>query len=147
MAMTWRRTVVKDAQSSSSSAPAGVERALDRAVKRVLSAAQREALATLAAVVDPATYLAGGLAVALRLQHRRSQDLDLFLAGSDPVTLTPALEEREVRILSRAEGTLHLDVGGVPASILRYRYPLLEPPERVSGIPLPGTARDVAAAI
>jgi len=111
-------------------------------VKPVLSAAQRAALVTLAEVVDPATYLAGGVAVALRLQHRRSQDLDLFVAGSDPVTLTQALEERAVRILSRAEGTLHLDVGGVPASILRYRYPLLETTEHVSGIPLPVASLD-----
>jgi hypothetical protein len=111
-------------------------------VKRVLSAAQRAALATLAEVVAPATYLAGGVAVALRLQHRRSHDLDLFVAGSDPVTLTPALEQRGVRILSRAEGTLHLDVGGVPASILRYSYPLLETTERVSGIPLPLASLD-----
>jgi hypothetical protein len=111
-------------------------------MKRILSAAQEAALATLAEVVDPATYLAGGVAVALHLQHRRSRDLDLFVASSDPVTLTPVLEEREVRILSRAEGTLHLDVGGVPASILRYKYPLLEITERMSGIPLPVASLD-----
>jgi hypothetical protein len=74
----------------------------------VLSAAQRAALATLSEVVDPATYLAGGVAVALRLQHRRSQDLDLFVASADPVMLTPVLEEREVRILSRAAGKTDL---------------------------------------
>lgn len=111
-------------------------------MKRILSAAQRSALVTLARVVAPATYLAGGVAVALRLQHRRSQVLDLFVAGSDPVNLTPALEQRGVRILSRAQGTLHLDVGGVPASILRYSYPLLEITERVPGIPLPLASLD-----
>jgi hypothetical protein len=102
----------------------------------IVSAGQAAALATLAEVVDPATYLAGGVAVALRLQHRRSQDLALFVPGSDPVTLTGALEAREVRILSRAEGTLHLDVSGVPASLLRYRYPLLRKSERLPGIPI-----------
>jgi hypothetical protein len=111
-------------------------------VTRVLSAAQRAALSTLAEVVDPATYLAGGVAVALRLQHRRSRDLDLFVAASDPVALTPLLEQRDVRILSRSEGTLHLDVGGVPASILRYGYPLLGEPERVPGIPIPVASMD-----
>jgi Nucleotidyl transferase AbiEii toxin, Type IV TA system len=111
-------------------------------VKPILSPEQRAALATLAEVMDPATYLAGGVAVALRLQHRRSRDLDLFVATSDPVTLTTALEERGVRILSRSDGTLHLDVGGVPASILRYRYPLLEDPERLAGIPVPVASPD-----
>jgi hypothetical protein len=104
--------------------------------EEVVSAAQGAALATLAEVVDPATYLAGGVAVALRFRHRRSLDLDLFVDGSDPVALVGALEARGVRILTRAEGTLHLDVGGVPASILRYGYPLLGESEMLPGIPI-----------
>jgi hypothetical protein len=57
-----------------------------------ISDAQRAALATLAAVVDPTTYLGGGVAIALRLAHRQSRDLDLFVLAADPVALAPALE-------------------------------------------------------
>jgi Nucleotidyl transferase AbiEii toxin, Type IV TA system len=101
-----------------------------------ISDAQRAALATLAPVVDPSTYLGGGVAVALRLDHRQSRDLDLFVLASDPVAIAPALEQPGIRILTRAEGTLHLEVSGVPASIMRYGYPLLQPPERLPGIPV-----------
>jgi Nucleotidyl transferase AbiEii toxin, Type IV TA system len=113
-----------------------------RVVTQAISSPQRAALATLAAVVDPATYLAGGVAVALRLQHRSSRDLALFVAASDPVMLIGTLEERGVRVLSRAGGTLHLDVGGVPVSILRYRYPLLGDPESVVDVPIPVASLD-----
>jgi hypothetical protein len=106
-----------------------------------ISDAQRSALATLAAVVAPMTYLGGGVAVALRLGHRQSRDLDLFVPASDPVAIAPALERPGIRILTRAEGTLHLEVSGIPASILRYRYPLLEPPDRIPGIPIPDCER------
>ncbi|WP_437762069.1 nucleotidyl transferase AbiEii/AbiGii toxin family protein [Sorangium sp. So ce281] len=108
----------------------------------VLSSAQRTALEVLARAVEPSTYLAGGVAVALRLQHRQSRDLDLFTAESDPAALVSALVDPTIRVLTRAEGTLYLEVGGVPASILRYCYPLLGPPECLSGIPLPVASLD-----
>jgi hypothetical protein len=75
-----------------------------------ISGAQREALATLATVVDPTTYLGGGVAVSLHLAHRQSRDLDRFVLASDPVALAPALEHSGIRILTRAGGTLHLEV-------------------------------------
>lgn len=105
-----------------------------------ISATQRAALETLADVLDPSSYLAGGVAVALRLGHRQSHDLDLFVPVSDPVPLEQELVSRGVRLVSRAEGSLHLEVGGVPVSVLRYRYPLLAPPEA-----LPGVAVNVAS--
>jgi len=91
-------------------------------VKRVLSQAQLRALTTLAAVVDPAMYLAGGVAVGLHLGHRRSNDLDLFAPEVDAETLVSAASASQLRVLSRAEGTVYLDVGGVPASVLRYSF-------------------------
>jgi hypothetical protein len=52
---------------------------------------QQRALEALARVLDPASYyLGGGVAVALRLHHRRSVDLDFFTATSDPPALTLA---------------------------------------------------------
>lgn len=101
-----------------------------------ISDVQRAALATLAGIVDPATYLGGGVAVALHLAHRQSRDLDLFVPAADPVAIAPALAQPDIRILTRAEGTLHLEVSGIPASILRYSYPLLQPPEHIPGIPI-----------
>lgn len=44
--------------------------------------------------------------------------------------------------MTRAEGTLHLEVSGIPASILRYPYPLLHPPEHLPGIPIPVASFD-----
>ncbi|WP_437635786.1 hypothetical protein [Sorangium sp. So ce854] len=111
-------------------------------MSEVLSGAQRTALEVLARAVEPSTYLAGGVAVALRLHHRQSRDLDLFTAEYDPASLVPALVDPSIRVLTRVEGTLYLEVGGVPASILRYGYPLLGPPEPLPGIPLPVASLD-----
>ncbi len=51
-------------------------------------------------------------------------------------SLTERLAERltaevsGLRVTSTAAGTLYLEVNGVPASVLSYRYPLLAEPER-----------------
>ena len=49
-----------------------------------LTPAQEAALATLHRVLGDDFYLAGGLAVALRLHHRGSRDLDLFTSDAEP---------------------------------------------------------------
>lgn len=105
---------------------------------------QHAALETLASLVAPQTYLGGGVAVAIHVGHRRSRDLDLFTPADDPVANPDALADPAsgVRIIARSPGTLHLEVGGVPASLLRYRYRLLAPPERIAGLPLPVAALD-----
>ncbi|MFI5307314.1 MAG: nucleotidyl transferase AbiEii/AbiGii toxin family protein [Polyangiales bacterium] len=104
-----------------------------------ITPAQRDALERLARVVDSATYLAGGVAIALRLHHRQSRDIDLFSPSIDPAARAESIAttERDVRILSQSEGTLYLEVHGVPASWIRYRYPLLSPLEHLPGIPIP----------
>jgi hypothetical protein len=101
--------------------------------------AQRRALDVLAPVLDASTYLAGGVAVALRLAHRSSRDLDLFVPRGDPAVLADALGERasELRITGRSAGTLHVEVLGVPASVLRYAYPDLEAHEKREDLPVP----------
>ena len=105
---------------------------------------QRAALETLASLVAPQTYLGGGVAVAVHVRHRRSRDLDLFTPADEPVPNPNALADPAsgLRILGRSPGTLYLEVHGVPASVLRYRYPLLAPAERVPGLPLPVAALD-----
>ena len=107
---------------------------------------QRKALESLATVVDPETYLAGGVAIALRLAHRSSRDLDLFTTA-DPTTHAEALANPRLQttIVGRSDGSLQLEVNGVPASWLRYRYPMLSPPERIANIPIPIVSVDDAA--
>jgi hypothetical protein len=98
---------------------------------------QGAALRTLAPVLGDDFYLGGGVAVSLRLHHRTSHDLDLFTSDVDPVSLEERVAQLTgVHVSSRAPGTLHLEVGGVPVSLLRYRYPLLEPPERSAAVPV-----------
>jgi hypothetical protein len=111
-------------------------------VNEGISPAQRKALAALAQVVDASTYLAGGVAVALRLHHRASRDLDLFVPSSDPTRWASALSKHDAVILTRAEGTLHIEIAGVAASLLRYHYRLLAPAEVIPGIEIPVASLD-----
>jgi len=105
-----------------------------------ITAAQRLALAALTPALDEATYLAGGVAIAIELHHRMSLDLDLFV-GHDfdserlAERLTPAVPA--LRIVGRAPGTLHAEIDQVPISILSYRYPLLAPTRTTAGLPIP----------
>jgi hypothetical protein len=98
-------------------------------VTGVVSDQQLEVLRILAPLVPRDAYLAGGVAIAVRLGHRRSRDLDWFARDTDPASLAERVAAAGARILSRAEGTLYLELGGVPARVIRYRYPLLEPTE------------------
>ncbi|MBI5501567.1 MAG: nucleotidyl transferase AbiEii/AbiGii toxin family protein [Deltaproteobacteria bacterium] len=77
-------------------------------------------------------YLAGGSAVAWHLGHRISRDIDLF-----STTGTEDLGELRERIavavpgaevVSTTEVSLRLRLEGAPVDLVRYRYPLLEPP-------------------
>jgi len=45
-------------------------------------------------------------------------------------------------VTGRARGTVHLEVGGVPVSILSYRYPLLSRPRTTEDLPVPVAAPD-----
>ncbi len=100
----------------------------------VISATQREVLAKLAGPLHDEFYLAGGVGIAARMRHRESRDLDLF-STSDPLDTLPALQQvAGIRIASRAAGTVHLVVDGIPVSLLQYAYPSLHAPEHVAGL-------------
>jgi len=102
-----------------------------------LTDAQRVALDALAPLIAKDFYLGGGVAIALRLSHRLSRDLDFFAAESDPVDFEERLVQLAgVRVTGRASGTLHLEVQGVPVSLLRYRYPMLHDPESDPRVPV-----------
>jgi hypothetical protein len=89
-------------------------------------------------------YLAGGTALALRLGHRISQDLDLF---ANIETLDDALRQGIVEELGKGHAVdllqdsvlgLVIKVDGQPASFFSYGYPLLAPADLVSGIQIAG---------
>ncbi len=109
-----------------------------------LSDEQRSALVVVAAVVDSTAYLAGGVAVAARLGHRVSADLDVFVPTGAPELLAEKLtgQVAKIRIVSRAEGTLYAEVDDVPVSVIRYAYPLLKNAERLPGFALPLASLD-----
>jgi hypothetical protein len=102
-----------------------------------ISPPQRRALEHLAKIVAPGTYLAGGVAVALRLLHRTSRDLDLFKPDGDLLRRDVTLPSLSILVVERSEGSLHLEVDSVPTSVLRYAYPHLEPPEDIRDVPVP----------
>lgn len=110
-----------------------------------ITAPQKSALARLAPALEAGTYLAGGVAAALALGHRVSKDLDLFVpSGFDEERLAERLAASvpEARVVGRASGTLHLEVAGVPTSILSYRYPSLVPPHGHPDVPVPVVSED-----
>ncbi|MBK7585077.1 MAG: nucleotidyl transferase AbiEii/AbiGii toxin family protein [Myxococcales bacterium] len=93
---------------------------------------QIAALAALVPALPADTYLAGGVAIAATLHHRISRDLDFFVpAEFDPEQMAERLvnQVEGLTVTSTAPGTLYVEVHGVPASVIMYRYPLLSAPE------------------
>lgn len=76
-------------------------------------------------------YLAGGTALALLESHRVSVDLDLFSSTlSDAETLAVDLEDRlqaEITDVVLGQNVVDLEISGIRVSLIRYRYPLLQP--------------------
>jgi hypothetical protein len=100
----------------------------------ILPAVQRTVLTRLGPIAtELGFYLAGGTAVALRLGHRTSVDLDWFadVEQLDPHALAATLRARlpEISVDETGAGALHATLDGVRLTFLRYRYPLLEPLE------------------
>jgi hypothetical protein len=96
-------------------------------------------------VLEPGTYLVGGVAVALELKHRTSLDIDLFVPRDfeeDRLAERMAATLPDLCIVNRARGTLHLELGGVPTSILSYRYPTLTPPAVRADVAVPVASED-----
>ncbi len=93
-----------------------------------ITALQSDVLTRLAGRVPDGTYLAGGVAVALRLAHRQSLDLDLFVPSDfdvEELAERLAIEVASVTITGRGRGTLHVEIEQLPVSVILYRYPLI----------------------
>jgi hypothetical protein len=77
-------------------------------------------------------YLAGETALAIRVGHHRSVDLDWFTPGriADPLRLAAELRQPlpDFEITGTEAGTLHGSAGGVKFSFLEYPYPALVEP-------------------
>lgn len=88
-------------------------------------------------------YLAGGTALALRLGHRRSVDLDFFSATDEVMLGTRreilnALAPLEPKAVEDVDGNLLLFIGGLHAGFFSYGYSLLEPTDSVEGVAVAG---------
>lgn len=89
-------------------------------------------------------YLAGGTALALRLGHRISRDLDFFanieiFDDEMRYRIVTELQRKHIVMLEQDSVLgLVLTVDDLPVSFFSYNYPLLEPTEEVSGIQLAG---------
>jgi hypothetical protein len=101
--------------------------------REILEDAQAATLESLAPVVSKwDLVLGGGTAIALRLGHRRSFDLDWFRYEElDPDLLQADLAANGLQLRSprSSRGTLMGTMGNVPVGFYRYRYPDLRPAE------------------
>jgi len=85
-------------------------------------------------------YLAGGTALALRLGHRVSLDLDFFsqtdeLLDDSRAEIVAALGKRRVvHVLEDVVGNLLLEIEDYHVGFFGYGYALLEPPDEVVGV-------------
>jgi len=117
--------------------------------EEVLDAAGHAAAARLAAATKD-FYLAGGTALALRLGHRVSLDLDLFsaknaLGTEQRRTVLEALKvSGPLKIKEEKDGTCHLDLDGTMVSLFHYAYPMLGRSQSWRGLDL-ASLEDIAA--
>ena len=97
--------------------------------------------------LDEGYYLAGGTALALRLGHRKSVDLDYFIdKGIDTLHLKEKILElfpSNTRILFEEKNTLWCSIKGVKVSFISRFDSLLEPVEVVEDFRLAGL-KDIA---
>lgn len=118
--------------------------------EEAVDAATIAAAEALAPLVKGRFYLAGGTALALRLGHRVSLDLDLFssserLQGPARSALLRQLGEKApLKVREEKDGTCHLDVGGRAVSLFHYPYPLLGPTVAWRGLAL-ASLEDIGA--
>jgi hypothetical protein len=114
----------------------------------VLEERQRAALRALKPAAELGYYLAGGTALCMHLQHRRSVDLDLFRTEPfDAEVMVSELAAAGVHLASvrTSKASVHAEVEGVRTSLLCFPYATLDEPEpSPAGVPIAGV-RDIAA--
>jgi predicted nucleotidyltransferase component of viral defense system len=89
-------------------------------------------------------YLAGGTALALQLGHRISVDLDFFTQKPFQAEMYEnLLIEKQCRIISSEQGTIHAYHGEAKLSLISYPYPCVAPFVPFRGINL-AAVQDIA---
>ncbi len=83
-------------------------------------------------------YLAGGTALALYLNHRKSADIDLFSGFSfDAAALLEEIHQHYPFQLSfSAANTLKGSISEIKVDIIAHRYKLIDEPKEVQGVTL-----------
>lgn len=75
-------------------------------------------------------YLAGGIALALQVGHRRSRDFDYFTAGKieDPLAFAREIQSSGIPfvVTRQARGTLYGAINGIETSFLEYPYAVID---------------------
>jgi hypothetical protein len=84
-------------------------------------------------------YLGGGTAVALRLGHRHSYDLDFFSSDDEVLAPTRRLAVRALApfgpaIVEDVDGDLVVSLGALHVAFLGYGYDLVERPDDAGGV-------------
>jgi len=98
-------------------------------------------------LLPPNTYLAGGTALALHLNHRRSFDLDLYSPQEFEAQLYLQLLEQKIpdfQLTSTSWQTIYGISQNTELSLFYYQYPLLEKPIKFQGLPIASVA-DIGA--
>ncbi len=110
----------------------------------VLSRSVPAAWATVRDLLPPGSYLAGGTAIAVRLHHRTSEDLDFFTRELLDVeelyeSLLKSIAALEtVRVAPKA-GNLAVIIGSIKVEFSdAASNPLTEPTERIAGVEVAG---------
>lgn len=82
-------------------------------------------------------YLAGGTALALRIGHRISVDLDFFTPSEfDVKTIEAELIKAfpETQVISKTKGSICVVINGVKVEAFHYSSEILEPTELIDGV-------------
>ncbi|OGV97434.1 hypothetical protein A2W24_05665 [Microgenomates group bacterium RBG_16_45_19] len=107
----------------------------------------QELMALLAPLLPPKTYLAGGTALCLHLDHRSSFDIDLYTPHHFDEKKYLKLWRTslpEFEVLYTSEQTIGGKVTNGEINLFYFEYPLLETPSQFNGIPIASIA-DIGA--
>lgn len=103
----------------------------------------QQLMATLAPLLPAESYLAGGTALALHLNHRSSFDLDLYSPQKFEVDVMTTKFEKEIpefKLVSKNWQTIHGGSKDTEVSLFYYQYPLLKPTTDLSGLKIASIA-------
>ena len=117
---------------------------------RVLTESQRVFFKQLGFTRTRGLYLAGGTALALQIQHRRSVDFDFYTSahfrkGTLPRLFRSHLPAQKFKVVRDDNDTFELNATpDLHLSCFYYGYPLLNPPHRIQEVLVAGL-KDIAA--